>query len=158
MKLSPNLLRQVGAYCIKRFKKRYIYLVQHYGTAIEPVPFNETLHEKRPCYIITKTDSECQECCVAELPGTLPKMTYVLLLKSGCFAKTFEFQPSLEQEGVFGTQPHLVTSGQNKHNPPPSPPQSDFSTKSFFLQSTWKGLGLFQLILEPCRSHKMWLS
>lgn len=131
MKLLPNLLRQVGAYCIKRFKKHYIYLAQHYGTAIQLVPFNEALHEKAPCYIITKTDSERQECCVAELPGMLPKMTYVLSLESGCFAKTFEFQPSLEQEGGFGTQPDLVTSDQNKHNPLIPPPQSDFTTKSF---------------------------
>ena len=140
MKLLPNLLRQVGAYCIKHFKKCYIYLAQHYGTAIQPVPFNEALHEKGPCYIITKTDSERRECCVAELPGTLPKMTYVLLLKSGCFAKTFDFQPSLEQEGVFGTQPDLVTSDQNKHKSLLSPPQSDFSTV-FYLAKHWEGFG-----------------
>lgn len=121
MKLPPNLLRQVSACCIKCYKKHYIYLAQRYCTAIEPVPFNEALHEKGPCYIITKTDNECQECCVAELPGTLPKMTYVLLLKSGCFAKTFEFQPHFEQEGISGIQPDLVTSDQHKHKPPPFP-------------------------------------
>lgn len=50
MKLLPNLLRQVGAYCIKHFKKHHIYLEQHYGTAIEPVPYNEALHETGTYY------------------------------------------------------------------------------------------------------------
>lgn len=50
MKLLPNLLRQVGAYCIKHFKKYPIYLEQHYGTAIQPVPYNEVLHEKGTYY------------------------------------------------------------------------------------------------------------
>ena len=75
--------------------------MQCYGTAIQPVPFNEALCEKGTCCIITKTDSKRQEHCVAELPAVLPKVTYVLLLKSGCFAKTFEFQPSLEQGRYF---------------------------------------------------------
>lgn len=116
-KLLPNLLRQVGAYCIKRFKKHYIYLAQHYSTAIQLVPFNEALHEKAPCYIITKTDSERQECCVAELPGMLPKMTYVLSLESGCFAKTFEFQPILSRKVVLG--PSLIWSPLTKTNTTP---------------------------------------
>lgn len=38
--------------------------------------------------IITETANH-QECCVPELSGMLPKMTYILLLKSGCCAKTF---------------------------------------------------------------------
>lgn len=117
-KIAAQPTQQVGAYCIKLFQKCYVCLAQHYGTTIEPVPFNEALHEKN----IAKTDSRHQECCVAELPGMLPKITYILLLKLECLATTFEFQPCLEQEGIFGVQPDLVTSEQNKHRtllPPP---------------------------------------
>lgn len=79
------------------------------------LPFNLFLIMRfcmKKALIITETANH-QECCVAELPGMLPEMTYVLLLKSGCCAKTFYFQPSLEWECGFGTQPDLVTSDQN---------------------------------------------
>lgn len=65
--------------------------------------------------LLQRLFANLQECSVAELLGMLPGMTYTLLLKSGCCAKSFEFQPRLEWECGFGTQPGLVTSDQNKH-------------------------------------------
>lgn len=62
----------------------------------------------------------------------LPEITYILLLKAGCCAKSFEFQPSFEWECGFGTQPDLVTSDQNKHLFPH--PKINFSTKSLFFK------------------------
>lgn len=123
MKLLPSLLRQVVAYCIKCFKTRYVYLAQLYGTAIQPVPFDEAFHEKGLCYIISiasKTDSKHQECCVAENAPQKYICPYAEFMVF--FAKTFEFQPGLEQEGGFGTQPYLITADQNKHKPLLPPP------------------------------------
>lgn len=70
--------------------------------------------------------------CYSITSGMLPEITYILLLKSGCCAKTFEFQPSLEWEYGFGTQAGLVTSDQNKHFFPH--PKINFSTKSLFFK------------------------
>lgn len=39
----------------KTVKSIILNLEQHYGTAIQPVPYNEALHEKGSCYIFMKT-------------------------------------------------------------------------------------------------------
>lgn len=89
-------------------------------SSITALPFNLFLKirlciKKALVKLLQRLFAYHQERCVAELLGMLPGMTYTLLLKSGCCAKSFEFQPRLEWECGFGTQPGLVTSDLNKH-------------------------------------------